>query len=168
MVIVLKILLIWSGSTFREWVKALAQLLGSFISMFHELFLDEFLTFPNDPEITSRWFTEITIKGAFVPPRCPFYLEVAACALLTSRYSGVNMLSSRFHASQTATFSQRTRDQYVNRLRLSLRCPRPGEAISSENKRELVGRHSRGLSQTCPGVWPSCAQPDRRLFGAAG
>lgn len=34
------------------------------------------------------------------------FWEVAACVLPTSHYSGVNVLSARFHASQTSAFSQ--------------------------------------------------------------
>lgn len=95
--------------------------------------------------------------------------EVAARTSLTRPHSGVNVLSARSHASPTCTFSQQTRDQYVNRLRLSLRCLRPGEAISFGNKREFGWEAFAGdYPKTGPGVWRSCAPPDRRLFTAAG
>lgn len=134
---------------------------SSFISLFFEPDLDEFVTHLLTTLKSLLLVYKITVKRRVCSSSVPCFLDVAARTSLTSLYYSESMLSSRSHASQTSTFRQRTRDQYVNRLRLSLRCLRPGEAISSENKRELVGRHSRGLSQTCRGVWLSCAQPDR-------
>lgn len=58
-----------------------------------------------------------------------------------------------FHASQTSTSSQRTRDQYVNRLRLfppATPASRTGDKLERINGSQLVWRHSRGLSPNLP------------------
>lgn len=120
----------------------------------------------NYPEITSRWFTKPSIKGPFVPPSVPlvvlFAEEVSACALLTSHHSGVNMLSLKTSKPSASEHG----DQYVNRLpTFPPRRLRPGEAISFRNKTHMRRGGSAGdYPAPRPGVWLSCAQPDRRLF----
>lgn len=86
----------------------------SFISALHALCLDAFVTSPNYPEITSRWCTKLSSKTCLFLLGVPLFLFLFSRGVCLYVYSGVNM----FHASQTSTSSQRTRDQYVNRLRL--------------------------------------------------